>query len=120
VSKTVIFDTNIWISFSIGESLAHLEKIFTSKSLVIFTCHKTLTEYLDVVNRPKIKKYLSDQRIEQTLSLMQTFTPFYEAEGTVNVSRDPKDNYLLAAAKELKADYLETGDQDLLVLHPFE
>lgn len=30
--------------------------------------------------------------------------------------RDPKDDYLLALAQEAKADYLLTGDKDLLVL----
>ena len=32
------------------------------------------------------------------------------------LSRDPKDNFLLAAALVAKADYLITGDKDLLVL----
>ena len=32
------------------------------------------------------------------------------------LSRDPKDNFLLAAALAAKADYLITGDKDLLVL----
>lgn len=32
------------------------------------------------------------------------------------VTRDPKDDYLLAYALVGKADYLVTGDKDLLVL----
>lgn len=36
------------------------------------------------------------------------------------ISRDPKDDYLLIAAEELGVNFLVTGDQDLLVLHPFK
>ena len=37
----------------------------------------------------------------------------------VNICRDKKDNFLLEAALEGKADYLVTGDEDLLILNPF-
>jgi uncharacterized protein len=34
--------------------------------------------------------------------------------------RDPKDDYLLALAKDSNADYLTTDDRDLLTLESFE
>lgn len=37
-------------------------------------------------------------------------------KSTVELSRDAKDNYLLALAMDAEADYLVTGDDDLLVL----
>ena len=37
----------------------------------------------------------------------------------VKVCRDPKDNFLLALANDGKADYLLTGDKDLLELKKF-
>ena len=37
-----------------------------------------------------------------------------------NWCRDVKDNYLLALSKDADADYLITGDKDLLVLKQFE
>jgi uncharacterized protein len=37
----------------------------------------------------------------------------------VDASRDKKDNYLLALSKASKADYLITGDKDLLMLKVF-
>ena len=33
--------------------------------------------------------------------------------------RDPKDNQILEVAVDGKADVIVTGDNDLLVLHPF-
>ncbi|WP_294823081.1 putative toxin-antitoxin system toxin component, PIN family [uncultured Flavobacterium sp.] len=34
--------------------------------------------------------------------------------------RDPKDNFLLDLIDESKADYMVTGDKDLLVHNPFK
>jgi putative PIN family toxin of toxin-antitoxin system len=36
------------------------------------------------------------------------------------ITRDPKDDYLLANAVIYRADYLVTGDRDLLVIGEFE
>ncbi len=38
----------------------------------------------------------------------------------VSVCRDAKDNYLLALAQDSLADFLITGDQDLLILKTFQ
>jgi uncharacterized protein len=38
----------------------------------------------------------------------------------VSLCRDEDDNFLLALAKDSKADFLITGDKDLLVLKQFE
>lgn len=37
----------------------------------------------------------------------------------VRASRDAKDDFILACALESRADFVVTGDQDLLALHPF-
>ncbi len=42
-----------------------------------------------------------------------------EIRSTVLLCRDPKDNYLLALAQDSQADYLVTGDRDLLILENF-
>ena len=42
-----------------------------------------------------------------------------EVSETYTVCRDPKDDKLLELAVSGKADFLVTGDKDLLVLNPF-
>ena len=42
-----------------------------------------------------------------------------ETKSKINVCRDPNDDFLLILAKDGKADYLITGDKDLLILNPF-
>ena len=53
------------------------------------------------------------------LSKFEPFIDLIEVESSVTVCRDPKDNFLLALAKDGKADYLLTGDKDLLDLIKF-
>ena len=42
------------------------------------------------------------------------------ATETITICRDPKDNKFLDLAVAGKADYIVSGDMDLLVLHPFQ
>lgn len=54
--------------------------------------------------------------------MLSTFEPFIDliqVESFVTVCRDSKDNFLLALEKDGKADYLLTGDKDLLDLIKF-
>lgn len=38
----------------------------------------------------------------------------------VEICKDAKDNFLLALAKDSQADFLVTGDADLLIIKKFE
>jgi uncharacterized protein len=54
--------------------------------------------------------------------MLSTFEPFIDliqVKNTVAVCRDPKDNFLLALAKDGKADFLLTGHKDLLDMVKF-
>jgi len=42
------------------------------------------------------------------------------AKSNEDACRDLKDNFLLSLAVDGKADYLLTGDNDLLALNPFK
>ena len=42
-----------------------------------------------------------------------------DVKSKVDTCRDKEDNFLLALAKDGKADYLITGDKDLLVIESF-
>lgn len=53
------------------------------------------------------------------LSIVEPFVDLIEVESIVTICRDAKDNFLLALAKDGRADYLLTGDKDLLELKKF-
>ena len=65
----VVIDTNIWISFTIGKHLQYLKPILTNSAIKIFICSEILDEYKEVISRPKIKKYVSNQRIKETIEI---------------------------------------------------
>jgi predicted nucleic acid-binding protein len=49
----------------------------------------------------------------------QKVFPFVEISETIVACRDPKDDQYLALAINGGAECIVTGDEDLLVLHPF-
>jgi putative PIN family toxin of toxin-antitoxin system len=54
------------------------------------------------------------------LELIEHYADFISINSNVKVCRDENDNFLLSLAKDSSANYLITGDNDLLVLNQFE
>ena len=115
----IAFDTNIWISFTIGKRLENLKDILLCERFRIYICPPIIEEYLLVVSRHELRKYITLQRIKDTIELMETFAESHPVKSKVILSRDPDDDFLLAFSKENKLDYLITGNKDLLVIGSF-
>ncbi len=116
----VIFDTNVWISFLIGKRLSSIKQYIANGSITIITTEQLLTEIKNVTNREKIKKYFPKDSVKELIELLETIARKVEIKPTHFINRDPKDNFLLDLIDYSKADYLVTGDKDLLVLNPFK
>ncbi|MEA5577412.1 putative toxin-antitoxin system toxin component, PIN family [Anabaena sp. UHCC 0451] len=117
--KTII-DTNLWISFLIGRELAELKNLLVEEKITIVISEQILEEIIVVTKRPKLQKYFPSQKVDELIKLLQTIGLFINITSEVSLRRDAKDNYLLALAKDSNAEFLVTGDQDLLVLGKFE
>lgn len=80
-----------------------------------------LEELADVLNRPRIRdKYrLTNNDIQTVLALILLRGEAVTPDQTITICRDPKDNKFLEVAVAGRADVIVTGDDDLLVLHPF-
>ena len=112
----VVLDTNIWVSFLIGQSLDEMEARFFQNDIHVLTSEDQLREVRDVIARPKFARYFSaveQARLEEFL--IRTALPVSPSE-KIELCRDPKDDFLLEIASAGDADYLVTGDEDLLVL----
>jgi putative PIN family toxin of toxin-antitoxin system len=116
----IIIDTNLWISFLIGKSFTNLKSLIVEKQIEIIISEQLLTEIRTVTQRPKLTKYFPQQKVEDFLEFLISIAIKIEITSNVTLCRDPKDNFLLALAKDSKADYLLTGDNDLLTLNRFE
>jgi putative PIN family toxin of toxin-antitoxin system len=116
----LIIDTNLWISWFIGNKKTSLNRILIDETIQILSCDDQIHELFEVIERTKFRKYfLNDDLAEFKLLFIDAVT-FIDVKIKVKVSRDPNDDYLLALAKAAKANYLLTGDKDLLVLKKFE
>lgn len=115
-SKHVIIDTNLWISYLITNKYQFLDSlILTSKIKLIFS-EELLNEFLNVTNRPKFKKYFGKSDINQLFKLIEKYAIFIDVKTNLKLSSDSNDDFLLNLALDSNADYLVTGDSDLLIL----
>lgn len=85
------FDEEVWISNSIKNELAavghHLPKLLTSQQLGLW--NSTLLPLITKMQQAQVPQ-------------------------SIRLSRDPQDDMYLSLAKAISADFLVTGDKDLL------
>ena len=92
-----------------------------SENKIIFVLSAALiNEFMDVASRPKFRKVFSESDILTVLTKIQNHSDIIDIKSKVNVCRDVNDNFLLELCIDGKADYLITGDEDLLILNPFK
>jgi putative PIN family toxin of toxin-antitoxin system len=119
-SFKIIIDSNIWISFLIGKSLTRLQYYIDSQSIFIITCDEQIQELTTVFNHTRIQKYFTKDQIAEFFELLNETSQKVILKTKVELCRDLKDNYLLSLAIDSEADFLITGDNDLLVLTKVE
>lgn len=115
----IVIDTNLWISFLISKRYNALDKLLIEKRCKLVFSTELLVEFIEVVQRPKLRRYIGEQDLEVLLSLFELYGDLIDVKTSVRVCRDKKDNFLLALAKDGHAQYLITGDEDLLVIERF-
>lgn len=116
----VILDTNLWISFLISKRLEKIDMLFNSDEIILIFSQELLDEFLEVAQRPKFRKYFSETDLRKLLYLFHVYGELVNVTSVVNICRDEKDNFLLALAKDSSANFLITGDEDLLIIKKFE
>jgi putative PIN family toxin of toxin-antitoxin system len=119
-SIKVIIDTNVWISFLIGKRLSIIKNHIADRQITIVITQQLLDEIINVTSREKLKKYFPKESVVDLIELLKTVAEYIEITPTHFINRDPKDNFLLDLIEFSKADYLVTGDKDLLELNPFQ
>ena len=113
----VVIDTNVFVSaLAIEDSVPFraVETAFASGKILVSA--EMLAELEDVLHRPKLQRYFAARDVEGVLERLQREGEFVTVEHSRRRSRDPKDDALLDLAVAGRADWLVTGDSDLLVL----
>jgi putative PIN family toxin of toxin-antitoxin system len=110
----IILDTNLWISYLISKHLSKIDELILDNRLTVLFSEESLEEFIEVTNRPKFEKYFSKEDVINLLLLFDFYGELVEIKSNIEICRDSKDNFLLNLAVDGKADYLITGDKDLL------
>jgi len=115
-----VIDTNILISGVIsphGRPRAILEHWY-DQDFVLIISQTQMMEVKQVMEYPHLRARLRlhDRDRARLLHALQSYAETVTVESVEPVCRDPDDDLILAAAVVGKADYLVSGDKDLLAL----
>jgi putative PIN family toxin of toxin-antitoxin system len=121
MSKRYVLDTNLVVSAVLYKRSRSRQAFEAARSTGdILQSNETTVELYDVLKRPKFDKYLPEAERLEFLSLLLHHAVRVEIITNIAVCRDPKDNKFLELAVDGEADLLISGDQDLLILNPFQ
>ena len=123
----VLLDANVFISYLLypraNNPSGAIIRAFIRGAFSLLVPEELFDELMGKISH---KKYLAERiHSEELAALVALVEEFAEIapriEGSIPaISRDPKDDYLLAHAVLGSVDYLVTGDRDLLVLERLE
>jgi putative PIN family toxin of toxin-antitoxin system len=120
MSKRFVVDNNILVSALLVKNSAPFQVISKIEERdVILYSEETLLEINQVLSRKKFIKYFAIEEKQAFIFKLLEKAELVEIEESINICRDPKDDKFLELAVSGKADFIITGDQDLLVLNPF-
>ena len=94
--------------------MVSLANLISNAEIKIIVTPQLITELKEVASPQKLKKYFSSKSVSDLIDLLDIISENVEIEPTHFFNRDPKDNFLLDLIDFSKADYLVTGDKDLL------
>lgn len=117
----LVLDSNLWVSYFFGKHVRnYLDKIIADTRFDLLISQRGIDELNIVLKRPKFEKHISEEQIETLNALIRRRSTFINVSSKIVLSRDSKDDYLLSLSFDGQADFLITGDIDLLVLEKFE
>lgn len=115
----IIIDTNLWISFILTGDSSKLDEVINEDSSVLLFSIELLEELIDVASRPKFRKYFPTEDLISLLYQIEKNSEFINVVSSVEICRDPKDNFLLSLAQDGQATHLISGDKDLTEIGKF-
>lgn len=120
-----VLDTNLFVSALISPLgiPAQLLDLWRAERFLPLISEPILVEIERVLSQPRLRRGygLTVARIEALIMGLRRFALLTSGELEVTgVARDPDDDKLLACALEGNADYLVTGDHDLLDLGSYQ
>lgn len=109
----VVLDTNVLVGALITKATPPdlLYQAWLRGAFELVTSAYQLAEVAAVIARPRLQRYLDSDEVTAIVENMDTRALIIDAPPEVNLSADPKDNPILAAAIAGKADLIVSGDK---------
>jgi uncharacterized protein len=114
-----VVDPSVLVSAFIGDPEAGPGRLITAwrdRRFVLVVSPLLLDELTDVLGRPKFDRWSSQGRATAYIAALRARSEHRSDRSSVQPVevRDPDDHYLVALAREAKADHLVSVDRDLL------
>jgi uncharacterized protein len=115
-----VFDTNVIVSALLFENSKPAQALrYALLNGELLLSLDLLEELNEVLGRERFNRYVVSEKREEFLEALIERAVLIDITESVQACRDPKDDKVLELALNGKAQYIITGDKDLLVLNPF-
>ena len=118
--KIIVADTNWWISLIIKKFNNKFATILSSPNLKFVTSEELTNEIRETLSKERLQKNLDHETINRFWYQYEVIVTKITVISSISICHDPDDNFLLALAKDSNADFLITGDNDLLAIGKFK
>ncbi|MFZ0313924.1 MAG: putative toxin-antitoxin system toxin component, PIN family [Candidatus Korobacteraceae bacterium] len=113
----VVLDSNVYISALLfGGVPRQLIALVENGFVQLYTSKQIQKEVERVL---EVKFHWPTGRVLNAANYLWTLADSIEPQTILHDCVDPDDNHVLACAVESRADWILTGDQHLLALHPY-
>jgi len=121
----IVLDTNVFVSglMGVGSPPRQIVDAWLDDRFTLVTSLYLVAELTHVLSYPRIadRIQVSSAQIERILTALLSQTVIVPGKVKLpGVTRDPKDDAVVACAVEGKADCIVSGDKDLLVLGTYQ
>lgn len=113
--QKIVIDTNVIIAGLISNGIPNLilNELFIEDKFQLCISEELLSEYYEVINRPKFSKYADFIfRAESFFVFIESKAVKYSPKITLTLISDDDDNMILELADECEADFIITGNSN--------
>ena len=114
----VVLDANVFVSAAIRSGPSHriVQRWLQGASFEVVMCPTLLAEIDEVLTgRERLRRWIDLGLAERFVDTLRTLVDLVDDPDEVpSATRDRDDDYLVALAQTHRADFIVTGDRDLL------
>ncbi|MFH1617782.1 MAG: putative toxin-antitoxin system toxin component, PIN family [Candidatus Margulisiibacteriota bacterium] len=118
MKKRAVLDTNVFISALKKGKLRKILDLWMEDRFDVLVSDKIIKEVFEVLKRPKFN--FSSLDIEELGTLIFERARIFNSEETIRICDDPDDNKFIECAVAGKANFIVSGDKDLLRIQEYQ